>query len=288
MTTKPWLMCGAVTAVMSVASTARAADWFMLLDWACDPNATNAAAVKAMILSACDATEGAKTACDVVAGTPFACFTNKAVARDNKSCDKAKLTFEISATTAQTFGWKVEGTLNVSADYALYWKTAQECELTAKVPVPTSQGGDYIFKAGSAKAAVIMIASGEGKITFLGGTVFSENVTKQCARDMAVTAYKKTTASGCSGTPTPTPAPTSTPGGTPPPTPTASGTPPPPTPTATASATPMPTATASATPTPTATASATPPPTTPTATASATPWPTAAPTVVATPAALAR
>ena len=272
MTAKPWLMCGAVALAMSVASTARAADWLTLLDWACDANDTNKRAVKAMVLSACDATEGAKTACDVVAGTPFACFDKQAVARDNRSCDKAKLTFEISATTAQTLGWKIEGTLNVDAQYALFWKTAQECSLTAKTPVPTEKGGDYIFKAGEAKAIAIMIASGEGKITFLGGTVFSEDVTKKCLGEMAVTAYKKTTASGCTGTPTPSPTPATTPTGTPSPTPTASATPPPPTPTV--SATPPPTPTASATPPPTPTVSATPPPPTPTVTATPLPTPT--------------
>jgi hypothetical protein len=251
MTTKSWLVCGAVTAALSIPRTADAADWFTLLDWACDPDPASTAAVKAMVLSACDATEGAKTACDVVAGTPFACFTQRAVARDNRSCDKAKLTFEITATTAQTFGWKIEGTLSVEAEYALFWKTAQECELTAKTPVPTAQGGDYIFKAGEAKAVAIMIASGQGKITFLGGTVFSEDVTKKCARDLSVTAFKKATASACSGTPSPTP--TSTPPATPPPSPTATATPPP------------------STPSPAPTATATPPPSTPS--------PTAAPTV---------
>jgi hypothetical protein len=266
-------MAGAAVAAMSAASTARAADWLTLLDWACDPNATNQAAVKKMVLTACDATEGAKTACDVVAGTPFACFTNQAVARNNKSCDTAKLTFQISATTAQTFGWKIEGTLSVDAQYALFWNTAQECSLTAKTPVPTAQGGDYIFKAGQAKAVAIMIASGTGRITFLGGTVFSESLTKQCAKDMAVTAYKTATASACTGTPTPTPTP---PGPTP-------------SPTASASPTPMPTvsATPAGTPTPAPTVSATPVGTpTPAPTVSATPagTPTPAPTVSATPA----
>jgi hypothetical protein len=228
------------------------------------------------VLSACDAAEGAKTACDVVAGTPFACFDKQAVARDNRSCDKAKLTFEISATTAQTLGWKIEGKLNVDAQYALFWKTAQECSLTAKVPVPTDKGGDYIFKAGEAKAIAIMIASGEGKITFLGGTVFSEDVTKKCLGEMAVTAYKKTTAAGCTG-PSPSPSPTTTPTGTPSPTPTASATPPMPTPTASATP-PMPTPTVSATPPPTPTVSATPPMPTPTVSATPPmPTPTAAP-----------
>jgi hypothetical protein len=249
MTTKSWLTYSAVVAAMSVASTAHAADWLKLLDWACDPNATNKAAVKAMVLAKCGATEGAKTACDVVSGTPFACFASKPVARNSRSCDKAKLTFEISATTSQTLGWKIEGTLRVDAEYALYWNTAQECQLTATTPVPTAQGGDYIFRAGEAKAIAIMIASGEGKVTFLGGTVFSEAVTKKCAQEMSVTAYKTATASSCSGTPPPSPSPTSSPGATPGPSPTASPTPPPPSPTASPTpptATPWPTPVATA------------------------------------------
>ncbi|HEX7835809.1 MAG TPA: hypothetical protein VF469_00015 [Kofleriaceae bacterium] len=266
MRTKPWLMSGAIAAALSITSTAHAADWLTLLDWACDPNATNQAAVKTMVLTACDATEGAKAACAVVAGTPFACFNNQAVARNNTSCDSAAMVFQITTTTAQTFGWKVAGVLDVDAQYALFWKTAQECSLTPKTPVPTSRGGDYIFKAGEAHAIAIMNASGTGKITFLGGTVFSETVTKQCSRDLPVTAYKQATASECSGIPTPTP--TASPAGTPSPSPTASATPPAPTPTV------------SATPPPTPTATATPPAPTPTATT--TPLPTVAPTAPAT------
>ncbi|MBE7449372.1 MAG: hypothetical protein HS111_10855 [Kofleriaceae bacterium] len=221
------------------AGDARGADYLTLLDWACDPRPANTAAVKAMALSACEATEGARAACAVVSGTPFGCFTHEAVARDNRSCDKGAVRFTISGATGATLGWKVEGTLTVSAEYALYWSTAQECALTARTPVPSSAGGAYIFKAGSVKAVAIMTASGEGRVTFLGGTVFSERINKQCVRDLTITAYRQATASGCQGPPATPPA---TPSATA--TPSASASPTPPQPSPTATAWPTPTATA--------------------------------------------
>jgi hypothetical protein len=162
------------------------------------------------------------------------------------------------------------GTLDVSATYALFWKTAQECALTLKTPVPTESGGDYVFRAGQTKAIAIMEASGTGRITFLGGTVFSEAVTKQCLGEQVANAFRKETANACKGQPpTPSPSPSPSPGA------------PSPTPTGSATPTPMPTA-----PGPTPTASATPGPSpmptapgpSPSPTASATPGPSPMPT----------
>lgn len=210
MTAKMWLTISVAAATLGGMRPSHAADWFALLDWACEPNQDKSRKVKQMVLSACSASEGTKAACDVAAGTPFACFTSSVVARDKTACDTATLTFQIETSTSETLGWKVVGTLTVSASYSLLWDTAQDCELAAKSPVPTAQGGTYVSRAGTAKAVATFVASGTGKVKFLGGTVFSEAVNKRCTRQLSVQAYDNASAGGCQG-PSPTPSPSSPP-----------------------------------------------------------------------------
>lgn len=169
-----------------VAAPAHASNWLDLFEWACDENADNTATVKERLLDSCSVEEGKATVCDTVSGTPEACNTLTPEAEKENLCDAAAVTLSLSAETG-TAGFTVSGTLQVAA-VSKFTMTSQACTVTPKVPTPDGGAGTYVAEAGTAKAEASFVAQGTGKVTFLGGTIFSTTQTKSCDNTLSLDA----------------------------------------------------------------------------------------------------
>lgn len=190
---------GAVAAALALVATVRAADasdLFTMLDWACDPDAANAAAVTADLLAACELTAGAATACATLSGTPTACQRLTAGAPQAEDCGSNALVVTITGDSGSTLGWTVSGTLTVKAVFT-FTMTSTTCAATSISPPPDGGAGTYVGRAGVATATASFTASGTGSISFLGGTIFSASHQEACTRTLTANGHTSASANAC-------------------------------------------------------------------------------------------
>lgn len=190
---------GLVAAALALVATVRAADAsdaLTMLDWACDPDADNGAAVKAALLAACELTEGAATACATVSGTPTACQTLTAGDPASESCGGHALRLTITGDSGSTLGWTVSGTLTVQG-VITFKLTSTTCAATSISPPPEGAGGTYVDRAGVATATASFTASGTGSISFLGGTIFSASHEESCTQTLTADGHTNASANAC-------------------------------------------------------------------------------------------
>jgi hypothetical protein len=174
-----------------------------VVTWACEPTDATTAEVKAALLAACGATEGKKTVCAVLSGTPFACNDSSVTGPVTEPCSEQAIDLTATGGTGSVLGWSVEGEVTISGSVK-FTKTVKTCELTPKVPPPTGAAGTFVKEQGTASASASFSVTGTGKVTFLGGTIFSTTETSSCNRTMGpIDIYASDSAAGCEA-PTPT------------------------------------------------------------------------------------
>lgn len=189
-----WRCSGAVALLLAIAGDSHAASTLELLDWACNPKTTLTDAGDDSALADCKLTKGEKTACDVIDGEPYTCFT-PAKFTGKMLCNSNYLLLTIDVSTQQTLGWKIKGTVVVEIERTTTLE-GSECRLQKK-PKGTDGLGTFVRRAGTAKLEITFDAYGEGSITFLGGKVFGEKFEKHCARTAAPKGYVAAKKKGC-------------------------------------------------------------------------------------------
>lgn len=184
-------------AVLALGSTAHAANTFELLDWACNADTKLVDVAKETALSDCKMTAGAKKVCDVIDGTPFNCFAPDGYLKDGKgTCQYHGAQLVIKTSTEQTLGWKIEGDV-----YVVVGRTStfigDECRLLKKSGNNDTGVGNFVQRAGKAEIKMVLVADGDGYITFLGGKIFGKAYKKECERTDTADGYIARKKQGC-------------------------------------------------------------------------------------------
>lgn len=169
------------------------------IEWMC--NNTGESLIHDELLSVCQMKEDREpfqSACDIRTGTPFACYDKDLSDPELYECRVNHAELDVTGDTGSSFGWAVEGEVHLTTTMAYRVEGYQKCGLVPKEPEPESgAGGIWVRRSGTAWAGGYVVVSGEGKLTFLGGTVLTKSKDKQCLRNYRVRGYENGSNIGC-------------------------------------------------------------------------------------------
>jgi len=193
--TLPAVLFGGVIAAMSP-SEAHAINVGTALVFACTGDTSAGSQMLDEAAADCGATLGAKSACQVVSGNPWACNEFRITSPDTRLCSNTQVTVTISGNLAVPAGWSVTG--NVQARMTLQSTMAdpKKCNLIPRNN--TAKGGGYVSESGTLKAYSKFELGGALTITnSLTGLSFAVDASASCVGSRNSPAHSTATANSC-------------------------------------------------------------------------------------------
>lgn len=162
-------------------------------------------------MTECELAAGAKQACAVISGQPWACAAPQASPQGDEICYDDANEVRITAEITTPVNWKIKGTGTVKWDVTYLLKDRISCLTTPIIPIPTAPGGTYASESATAVALVSMSVKGDFTLTSPVGLEVSIGAGMSCNFMKTKKGHKEDTVSACAA---PTTCTVTTPSGT--------------------------------------------------------------------------